>query len=61
LLGTLSFGRPMAIVGPILDMVALSHAIVASTMYEDSRRRVNLGLQAFYYTLYGPTALPPLL
>jgi hypothetical protein len=35
-LRTLSIGRPTTIVGPILDTVAVSHAIVAGTMCEET-------------------------
>jgi hypothetical protein len=40
----LRFGRPMAIVGPILDTVVISHAIVVGTMCVESGRPVNMGL-----------------
>jgi hypothetical protein len=43
-LRTLSFGRPMIIVEPILDMIAVSRAVVAGTMCEESRSGINIDL-----------------
>jgi hypothetical protein len=42
--GTLRFGRPTTIMGPILDMVVVCHAVVAGAMCEESGWRVNMGL-----------------
>jgi hypothetical protein len=43
-LGTLGFGRPTTIVGLVLDIVAISHAIMVGTMHEELERCVNMGL-----------------
>jgi hypothetical protein len=43
-IGTLSFGRPMTIVGPVLDMIAISHVVEVGMMYEEPRRHVNMDL-----------------
>jgi hypothetical protein len=42
-LGTLSFGRPTAIVGPILDTVVVSHE-AEGTVCEELGKHVNMGL-----------------
>jgi hypothetical protein len=42
-LRTLSYSRPTAIMGPILNTVVVSHTIVG-TSCEELRRRVNMGL-----------------
>jgi hypothetical protein len=41
---TLSFLRPMAIMGLVLDIVVVFCDVVVGTMYEESGRRVNMGL-----------------
>jgi hypothetical protein len=56
-LRTLNFGRPMPIVGPILDIVVVSRDVVGM-MCEESGRRVNV-YNAFYCVLQGSVALPP--
>jgi hypothetical protein len=43
-LGTLSFGRSTTIVGPVSDTVAISHAVVAGAICEESGKLVNIGL-----------------
>jgi hypothetical protein len=42
-LRTLSYSRPMVIVGPVLDTVAISRAIVG-TSCKELGRHVNMGL-----------------
>jgi hypothetical protein len=56
-LRTLNFGRPMPIVGPILDIVVVFRNVVGM-MCEESGRRANV-YNAFYYVLQGSVALPP--
>jgi hypothetical protein len=41
---TLSFLRPMAITGLVLDIVVVFYDVVVGTMYEESGRHVNMGL-----------------
>jgi hypothetical protein len=43
-LGTLSFGRPTTIVGPVLDTISISCDVIADTMCEVLGSRVNMGL-----------------
>jgi hypothetical protein len=47
-LRTLSFAAPSAIVGPIWNMVSVSHAIVVGVMCEEFGRHVNM----VYHTPY---------
>jgi hypothetical protein len=43
-LRAMSFGRLTAIVGPILDTVVVSHAVIAGIMCEELGRHVNMDL-----------------
>jgi hypothetical protein len=43
-LGTLSFGRPTTIVGPVLDTISISYDVIADTMCEVLGSRVNMSL-----------------
>jgi hypothetical protein len=56
-LSTLSFSRSTTIVGPILDMVVIPHA-VEGTMCEESGRHVSI-YNALYCILQGSATSPP--
>jgi hypothetical protein len=56
-LRTLSFGRTIPIVGPVLDTVVVS-CVVAGMMCEELGRRVNI-YNTLFYVLQGSIASPP--
>jgi hypothetical protein len=56
-LRTLSFGRTMPIMGPVLDTIVVS-CVVAGMMCEELGRYVNI-YNTLFYVLQGSIASPP--